>query len=124
MLLKDAWFQAETQTKSRAGTAKQLPQARIKRSFNKKFREELIAYFPITRHGPRKKRRSQQFFVAVETELLPTNDSRIHRSRHTCQAIFLLLRVFVAAGTFLHSRCLATIGGTHRLIGEICEVRR
>jgi hypothetical protein len=32
-------------------------------------------------------------------------------------------RIFVAAGTCLPSRCLATIGGTHGLMGEIYHIR-
>jgi hypothetical protein len=37
---------------------------------NKKFWEELIAYFPLIRHGQHRKRRLQQFVVATETSLL------------------------------------------------------
>jgi hypothetical protein len=44
----------------------------------------------------------------------------------TLPIILLLLPVFVAAGTCLPSRCLATIGGIHiqtnRLMGGIYEV--
>jgi hypothetical protein len=36
----------------------------------------------------------------------------------------ILLRVFVAAGTCVTSRCLAPNGGIHRLVGGIYEVRR
>jgi hypothetical protein len=36
---------------------------------SKKFWEELIAYFPLIRHGPHRKRRLQQFFVAAGTSL-------------------------------------------------------
>jgi hypothetical protein len=48
------------------------------------------------------------------TELLPSNDSGIHRQtyRHTRPTIILLLCVFIAEGTCLPSRCLAT-GGIH-----------
>jgi hypothetical protein len=46
----------------------------------------------------------------------------------TRQTIHLLLRVFVAAVTFIPSHCLAPIGGihiqTHRPTGRIYEVRR
>jgi hypothetical protein len=35
-----------------------------------KFWEELTAHFPLIIHGPHRKRRLQQFFVAVETYLL------------------------------------------------------
>jgi hypothetical protein len=35
--------------------------------YNKKFWEELIAYFPLKRHGQHKKRRLQQFLVAAGT---------------------------------------------------------
>jgi hypothetical protein len=34
---------------------------------NKKFWEQLIAYFTLTRHGPYRKRRLQQFTFAAET---------------------------------------------------------
>jgi hypothetical protein len=36
---------------------------------NKKFWEELIAYFLLKRHRPQIKERLQQFFVAAETVL-------------------------------------------------------
>jgi hypothetical protein len=54
---------------------------------NKKFWEELIAYFPLIRHGLHRKRRIQQFFYCcvcircsgnVSTEPLTNNDSGIH----------------------------------------------
>jgi hypothetical protein len=32
-------------------------------------KQELIAYFPLIRHGPHRKRRFQQFFVAASTSL-------------------------------------------------------
>jgi hypothetical protein len=35
----------------------------------KKFKEVLIAYFPLIRHGPHRKRRLQQFFIAVGKSL-------------------------------------------------------
>jgi hypothetical protein len=62
---------------------------------NKKLWEKLIAYFPLILHGPHRKRRLQQFFVAP--------------------------------GTCLASRCLATVRGDikkHRLMGGIHVVRR
>jgi hypothetical protein len=62
---------------------------------HKKFWEELIAYFPFIRHGPHRKR---------------------------CARIPLFLYALFAAVTFLPSRCLATIGGIHRLMGGIYEV--
>lgn len=62
----------------------------MKRSYSKKFWEELTAYFTSITHGPHRKRRVQQFY-------------------NCC--------VCVAAVTLLRSRCLATIGGTHRLEG-------
>jgi hypothetical protein len=37
---------------------------------NKKFWEELIAYFPLTRHGPQRKRSLQNVFIASGTSLL------------------------------------------------------
>jgi hypothetical protein len=54
-------------------------------SINKKFWEELMAYFPLIRDGPYRKRRPQ--------------------------TILLMLRVFVATGTCIPSRCLATTSG-------------
>jgi hypothetical protein len=48
----------------------------------KKFQEELIAYFPLKRQGPHRKRRA--------------NDSSF--------------RVFVAGGTCIPSRCLTMLG--------------
>jgi hypothetical protein len=53
----------------------------------------------------------------VSTELLPSNDRGIHRPTDTRPTILLLLRLFVAAVTFLSSRCLPTIEGIHRLMG-------
>jgi hypothetical protein len=46
------------------------------------FYDELTAYFSLTRHGPHRKRRLQQFIVVAGTcltETLPSNDRRIHR---------------------------------------------
>jgi hypothetical protein len=45
------------------------PKTRTKKQIkriNKKFWEQPIAYFPLIRHGPQRKRRRQQFFVAME----------------------------------------------------------
>jgi hypothetical protein len=59
--------------------------------FNKKFWEELVAYFPLIRHEQHRKRRVQQFFYCcvyircrgnVFTEPLPSNDRRIHIETH------------------------------------------
>jgi hypothetical protein len=72
-------------------------------SLNKKFWEELIAYFPLIRHGPHtKKDFSYNSFVAC---------------------------IFVAAVAFLLIRCLATIEGyihiyIDRVMGGIYEIRR
>jgi hypothetical protein len=52
---------------------------------NKTFREELIAYFSLIRHGPHRKRRVQQF-------------------HYRCMCIR-------CRSTFLPSRCLAAVGG-------------
>jgi hypothetical protein len=65
---------------------------------NKKFWEELIAYFPFIRHGANIKRRLQKFFIAAGTSLpscylatkggihftepLPSNDRGIHIQAH------------------------------------------
>jgi hypothetical protein len=64
---------------------------------NKKFWEELIAYVPLIRHEPYRKRRVKQFF-------------------YCCVCIR-------CGGNFIPSRCVATIGGiriqTHRLMRGI-----
>jgi hypothetical protein len=57
---------------------------------NKRFREKLIAYFPLIRHGPHWKRLVQQFYRCVcvrcrgnnFTEALPSNDKDIHIQTH------------------------------------------
>jgi hypothetical protein len=62
----------------------------------------------------------------VFTELLPINDRGIHRQNHRLffdktrtaqemkrQTIYLLLRLFVAAGARVPNRCLAMKGGIH-----------
>jgi hypothetical protein len=84
---------------------------------SKKFWEELFPSFPLIRHGPHRKRRLQQFFVAAGTSLpscyLATIGGYTERPTDTCPTILLLLHVFIAAGTFLPSRCLAVEGGIH-----------
>jgi hypothetical protein len=83
---------------------------------NDKFWEEIIAYFPLIRHGPHRKRLLQQFFVAAGTYLPSCYLEAIGRytdPQTTRPTILLLLRVFIAAGTCLLSRCLATKGGIH-----------
>jgi hypothetical protein len=79
----------------------------------------------------------------VFRDLLPNNDSGINRQTHRYAhpTILLFLRVFIAAGTCLPRRCLATKGGiqftdplhsndrgiykqTHILMGGIYEVGR
>jgi hypothetical protein len=68
-----------------------LPQAsehqKVNVDINKKFWEQLIACFPLIRHGPQRKRRAQQLFYCyvrirccgnVFTEPLPSNDMGIH----------------------------------------------
>jgi hypothetical protein len=107
-----------------------------KRKCKKKFWEELMAYFPLIRHGLHRKRRLQQYFVAAGMSLpncYLTMQRGIHRlsfdktqtgEKMTRPTILLLLRVFVVAGTSLPicylvtmggfnlpSLCLATIGG-------------
>jgi hypothetical protein len=90
---------------------------------NKKFWEELVAYFPYILHGSHIKRRLQQIFRCrgnVFNEPLPGNDRGIHSPRFsfdmtrtalkaTPPTIILLLRVLVATGMCLPSRCLETI---------------
>jgi hypothetical protein len=41
------------------------------------FWEELIAYFPLIRHGPHRKRLLQQFFVAAGRSLLSCHQATI-----------------------------------------------
>jgi hypothetical protein len=59
----------------------------LSHTYNEKFWEELIAYFPLIRYGPQRKRHVQQFchccvFIrwrcSVLTEPLPSNDRGIH----------------------------------------------
>jgi hypothetical protein len=58
---------------------------------DKKFWEELIAYFRLIRHGQHRKRRVEQFYCCVYilcrgnvfTELLPSNNKRIHIQTQT-----------------------------------------
>jgi hypothetical protein len=64
-------------------------------TLNKAFWEELIAYFPSTRHGPNRKRPIQQFVVATKTSL------------PSCYLAPI-------GGYTLQSLCLATIGGINR----------
>jgi hypothetical protein len=58
---------------------------------NKKFWEELVAYFSFIRHGSHRKRRAQQFFYCylcihcrgnVFTDPLPGNEAWIHIQTH------------------------------------------
>jgi hypothetical protein len=98
--------------------------------------------FPLIRHGTPQKTTPLTILNCrgnVLTQLLPSNERDIHRQTHR-QEILLLLRVFVATGKSLPSRCLAMKGGihftkplpsnyrkdthTHKLIGGIYEVRR
>jgi hypothetical protein len=84
--------------------------------------EEWTAYFPLIRHGPHRKRRLQQFFVAAGTYLpnyLPSNGRGIHRPffdktqaafKMMRTTILLLFRLVVAAGTCSPNRCLAPKG--------------
>jgi hypothetical protein len=89
---------------------------------NKKFWEELIAYFPLIRHGSHRKLCLQQSFVAAETCLpsrclatiggytdRPTGSPFIRHGQH--RTILLLLRVFVNTRACLRSRYLAMMGG-------------
>jgi hypothetical protein len=95
---------------------------------NKKFWEELIAYFPLMLHGLHRKRRLKQFFVAMGKSLLRCYLTTIggYTGRHIDPTILLVLHVFIAAEMCLTSHCLAMTGGIHiqiyRLMGGICEV--
>jgi hypothetical protein len=82
---------------------------------NKKFWEELIAYFPLIRQGQHRNRRIQQFFRCRAAKSLAscylatiggyidrtTRSPFIKHGTHkiTSPTILLLLRVFVDAGT-------------------------
>jgi hypothetical protein len=104
-----------------------------------KFWEEIIVYFSLIRHGLRRKRRLQQFFVAAETYLpscyLATiggyrdrfTDTRVQQFFYCCVYPLLRERVHGAVSQqwkecyTLPSLCLATTRGihiqTHRLMG-------
>jgi hypothetical protein len=84
---------------------RRTPEARSK---NSKFCEDKIAYFPLIRRVPRRKRRLQKFSVATGKSL-PNNDRGIHRQthRHMRRTILVFSHVFFAAGTCLPSRCPA-----------------
>lgn len=80
--------------------------------------EELIAYFPTKWHVPHIKLCLQQFFIAVGMFIpscyLVTIGEYIETDHgHTPTIILLFLRVSVATGTCLPSRCLAIKGGIH-----------
>jgi hypothetical protein len=89
---------------------------------NNKFWEELIAYFPLKRHGSHRKRHHQQFFDAAGTCLLShclANDRRIllltdtDNKENDASDNFSLFRVFATAGTCVPNRCLAAWGDTY-----------
>jgi hypothetical protein len=97
---------------------------RISREY-KKFLEEIIAYFPLIRHGPHRKRRLQQFFVAAGTRLpshcrltiggytdRPTYSSlTLHRPhRNDVSKIFSAVACIRSRGNLFTNRCLTTIG--------------
>jgi hypothetical protein len=90
---------------------------------NRKFWEELIAYFPLIRHGPHRKQFLQLFFVAAGTCLLSyclatiwgTQPDRLlwYDIENNASNNYSLFLVFVAAGMCLLSHCLATVEGIH-----------
>jgi hypothetical protein len=110
---------------------------------NKGFLEELIAYFPLIRHGRHRKRCPQQFFVAAGTcfpscclatiqgytdrstfsRLIwhgPHRKRRVQRFFYSCMCIRYRGNVFI--DLLPVNICLHT--HTHGLIGAIYEVRR
>jgi hypothetical protein len=107
---------------------------------NKKFWEELIAYFPFVLHGPHIERRLQQFFFAAGTSLPSCylsaigwyTDTRGQQFFSCCvyslprEHAYLGLVEQWKEGYILPSLCLATTGGihirTHRLMGRFYEV--
>jgi hypothetical protein len=58
-------------------------------TINKKLWEELLDYFPLIRHGPHRKRRLQQFFVAAGTSVPNCNLANTHRPTDTRVQQFL-----------------------------------
>jgi hypothetical protein len=94
---------------------------------NKKFWEELIAYFPLIRYRPHRKRRLRQLFVATGTCLRNHCLATIGRITHRPTDSLLwydtgrigddasknssIVCVLVAAVTFISIRWLATIWG-------------
>jgi hypothetical protein len=84
------------------------PPHKIKRN---KLWEELIAYFPLIRHGPHWIWLLKQYFIVAGTS--PSNDRGIHRTTDTRPKIRLLRVFFFATETCLSSRCLAIKEGIH-----------
>jgi hypothetical protein len=93
---------------------------------DKKFWEELIAYFPLIQHGPHRKwnnngdtqRQRGDLIIYTRSCCLATMgggyiffDTTRATLKMTLPTILLLLCVFVTTITFLPSCCLATIGG-------------
>jgi hypothetical protein len=96
---------------------------------NNKLWEKLIAYFSLILHGPHRKRHLQHFFVAAETSLPSCYPATIrgYTDRPTDSPLIghgpiendesnnssIVACVFVAAVTFLPSRCLSTYTYRH-----------
>jgi hypothetical protein len=86
---------------------------------NKNLREELISYFPLTRHGQRKKRRAQQFFyccvcirfrgnVSLPSRL-PSNDCGIHIQTHGLMG-FMKYAVEMGSDAMIYIQSLIKFG--------------
>jgi predicted metallo-beta-lactamase superfamily hydrolase len=81
----------------------------IKHNDNKKFWEEVIAYFPLIQHGPHGKRNN---FVDTHRQTYRQQGNHII---HTQEAVGILSsRCLATIRELLPSRCLVTIGGIHR----------
>jgi hypothetical protein len=113
----------------------------IKIILSKKFWEKLIAYFPLIRYVPHRKRRFQKFFVSAGTCLssrclaaiggytdITTDSPLIWQGPHgkwRVQQFFCCCVYPLPQECFFRSCCLATIHiQTCTLMGVICEVSR
>jgi hypothetical protein len=93
---------------------------------NKKFSEELIAYFPSIRHGPHRKRRVRQFFyycVSIRcrgncfTEPLASNNRYTYRHTDSWK-IFTKYAVQMGSGVVIYVPSFIKIGSAiQKLMG-------
>lgn len=87
---------------------------------NKKFWEELIAYFSLIEHEPHRKRCFPQFSLPTCLPNRCVATSGLNRYGHTSfienktSHGSVVAYVFIIAGTCIPSRCLATMGSAYR----------